>query len=130
MLNITALYAGLLALLFLVLSVNVVRGRRLHRVSVGDGGDKDLRKRMRVQANWVEYTPIALILLAIAEVEGFPGWLIHLAGLTLTVGRVMHAYGLGSTPQIVAFRQIGMYLTVFAILGLALLDIWCALFWN
>ncbi len=123
------LYAGLLALLFLWLSLQVVAGRRLHKVSVGDGNDKDMRKRMRVQANWAEYAPIAIILLVMAELQGFPPWLIHIHGTPLVIGRVLHAWGLGSTPQIVWARQAGMYLTVAAIASLALLNIWCALFW-
>ena len=124
--TITSFYAGLLALLFLALSLNVVRGRFLHRVSVGDGGDRDLRKRMRVHANWAEYAPITLVLLLLAELQGYPPFVLHLGGATLLAGRVLHAYGFGRTPQSVPLRRVGMILTAAALVGLALLNIWRA----
>ena len=72
---VTALYAGLIALLYLFLSYNVVLARRSQRVSVGDGGDKLVRKRMRTHANCAEYAPIGLILLMLVEMQGMPLWL-------------------------------------------------------
>lgn len=128
MLNITPLYAGTVALLFLVLSFRVVLGRYGHKISIGDGGDEDMVKRMRVQANCAEYAPLALILLAMAEIQGMQGWLVHVFGLMLLAGRMMHAYGLGSTPQIVSFRQWGMYLTIAVIVLTAVLNIVFAIF--
>ena len=111
MITISPIYAGLVALLFLVLSYRVTLGRRAHKVSIGDGGHKALVKRIRVQANCAEYAPIAIILLAMAELQGAAGWLLHLGGLMLLSGRALHAYGLGSTPQVVPARINGMYLT-------------------
>lgn len=127
MLNVTPLYAGLLALIFLWLSANVVRGRYLHRVSVGDGGEKDMVKRMRAQANFSEYAPLGLILLAMAELQGLNPTLLHLCGASLLLGRASHAYGFGHTPQIVALRKLGMYLTVASILAGAVINIWLSL---
>jgi uncharacterized membrane protein YecN with MAPEG domain len=60
--RVTALYAAPLALLFLVLSVRVIQRRRSGQVALGDGGDHLLLRCMRVQANFAEYVPIALIL--------------------------------------------------------------------
>jgi uncharacterized membrane protein YecN with MAPEG domain len=130
MIQITPIYAGLLALLLLALSYNVVLGRRLHKVSVGDGAEKDLIKRMRTQSNWVEYAPIGIVLLALAELQGVsPIWL-HVAGLALLVGRFSHAYGFSRKPQIVPLRKLGMYLTFGSILGLSLINIMFGLFQN
>ena len=123
MLTATPLYAGFLTLLFLLLSANVVRGRYLHRVSVGDGGDKDLMKRMRAQANFVEYAPLGLLLIAFCEMQGLALWAVHALGLMLLLGRCLHAYGFGSTPQIVPLRRIGMVLTITALLFAALANI-------
>ena len=125
---ISPLYAGLLALLLVFLSYRVVQGRRLHKVSIGDGENKDIVKRMRVQANCAEYAPIGIIILALAEIQGMPGWLVHVFGLMLLAGRCLHAYGLGSTPQIVPARQWGMYLTLGMICPVALVNIGQALF--
>ena len=128
MLTITPIYAGLVALLFLTLSFRVVAGRRRHKVSIGDADNKDMIKRMRVQANCAEYAPIAIILLAMAEIQGMPGWLVHLFGAMLFLGRLMHAHGLGSTPQVVKSRVWGMYLTIIMIAATALANIGHALF--
>ena len=122
------LYAGLLALLLMYLSLNVVRMRFRHKVSVGDGGEKEVIKAMRVQANCAEYAPFGVLLLVLAELQGMPVWLVHLFGLMLVAGRVMHAYGFGSTPQKVPLRQWGMYLTLTMIGATALANIGHALF--
>ena len=120
---VTALYAGLIALLYLFLSYNVVLARRSQRVSVGDGGDKLVRKRMRTHANSAEYAPIGLILLMLVEMQGMPLWLVHVFGLILLAGRLSHAYGFGSTPQIVPLRKLGMYLTLLMIICTAVVNI-------
>jgi len=120
---VTALYAGLIALLYLFLSYNVVLARRSQRVSVGDGGDKLVRKRMRTHANCAEYAPIGLILLMLVEMQGMPLWLVHVFGLILLAGRLSHAYGFGSTPQIVPLRKLGMYLTLLMIISTAVANI-------
>ncbi len=123
MLSISPLYAALIGLLFLALSANVVRMRLKHRVSVGDGGEKLVIKAMRTQANCAEYAPITLLLVAMAELQGGPAWLIHLLGLLILLGRLLHAYGFGRTPQIVPLRQTGMYLTFSALLLAALANL-------
>ncbi len=122
------LYAGLIALLFIALSFRVVLGRYAHKVSIGDGANDDMVKRMRVQANCAEYAPIGIILLVLAELQGMPVWAIHLAGSVLLGGRMLHAYGLGSTPQIVFARQWGMYFTIGMIMAMAFSNIVLALF--
>lgn len=128
MLIITPIYAGLIALLFLAISYRVVLGRRNLRISVGHADDKDMEKRMRVQANCAEYAPLGIILLAMAEMQGMPSWLVHVSGLGLLAGRTLHAYGLGSTPQIPFLRVWGMYLTVGMIFVTAIANIGHALF--
>ncbi len=89
--RITALYAGLLALLFVLLSVNVIRHRMANMVSFGDGGDAELSRRIRVHGNFAEYLPLGLILIGLSETLGAPGMLVHGLGLALLVGRASHA---------------------------------------
>ena len=126
-LAVTPIYAGCLALLFVVLSVRVVLRRRTAKVSVGDGGDKDLIKRIRVQANCAEYAPLGILLLLIVELSGAAALTVHELGLMLVAGRAMHAVGMGLTPQIPALRIIGMGLT-FTMIGLsAVLALYLAL---
>ena len=50
---ITALYAGLLAPLFILLSMRVIRRRRGAKVAVGDGGDMALLRRIEISTEAV-----------------------------------------------------------------------------
>jgi uncharacterized protein len=118
---ITALYAALLAPLFLFLSVRVIRMRRGERIGVGDGGNADLLRRVRVHANFAEYAPFTLLLLALAESLNSTFWLLHAAGLLLLIGRYAHAYGLSNAKGSSPGRVGGMLLTFTAIGVLALM---------
>ncbi len=127
-LGITSFYAGLIGLLFLVLSFRVVFHRITVGISHGSGDDDAFQRRVRIQANCAEYAPICLILIALAEAQGLPGWVLHLMGLSLLAGRVLHAYGMGSTPQIFGARKAGMILT-FSVLFIGSLIGLCGIFW-
>jgi len=116
---ILALYSGLLGLLLVYLSLNVARNRKKFKVGIGDGENEDLARRIRVQANFIEYVPIALILLAVFESNHGHAMVAHIAGSALVLGRVLHAYGLGKTAKVSFGRVAGMMLTWLSILGLA-----------
>ncbi len=117
---ITALYASLMVPLFLVLAVRVIRARRGARVAVGDGGDGALMRRMRVHANFAEYVPLALLLLALAESLGTNVWLLHGLGIALLGGRLAHALGMSRADEAFAFRVAGIG-TTFGVLAIAAL---------
>lgn len=109
---ITALYAALLALLFLYLSTRVIALRRSARVAVGDGGNLLLLRRMRVQANFAEYVPLALLLMGFAESLATPRLILHGLGLCLLAGRVVHAYGVSQPKETIGLRVFGMAMTL------------------
>jgi len=109
--TITAFYAALLAALFLYLSVRVIGWRRDHRVEFGHGEDFELLRRMRVHANFAEYVPFAIVLMALAESMEPPNLLVRVAGVVLVVGRLLHAYGVSQSPPITRYRVYGMWLT-------------------
>ncbi|MCI5045098.1 MAG: MAPEG family protein [Aquisalinus sp.] len=116
MLTTTAIYACLLTIVFLWLSLRVIGFRRSNKIALGDNGDRMLLRRTRVQANFTEYVPITLILIAIAEINGTPDWVIHLSGAAIVTGRILHAIGFSSEPDILPLRVSGMMLTLTAIL--------------
>ena len=115
---ITALYASLLALIFLVLSVRVIGLRRVVRIGLGDGGDAALLRRVRVHANFAEYVPLCLILIGLAESLRAPPVLLHGLGGLLLAARISHAYGVSRQPETFAWRVSGMVGTL-TVLGLA-----------
>lgn len=109
---VSSLYAVLGALLLIRLSLNVVRLRNQYRVSYGDGGFYELQTAIRVHGNAIEYIPIALILLLFMEMNGAQVWMIHLCGLILIAGRVLHSYGLKNHDA--SYRRSGMAATYIA----------------
>ena len=115
----TSLYAALLALLLILLSGRISLLRKKHHVGINDGGSSALARAIRVQANFVEYVPFALLLLLLVELQQAQRELIHGIGIALIVGRVLHAYGLGRTAGSSIGRFIGTGLTWGVILFMA-----------
>ena len=113
-----SLYAGLLGLMFLALSIRVIGGRRLARVGLGDGGDLGLQRRMRAQANFAEYVPIVLLLMLLAELQGVSAWILHGVGACLVFRRIAHAVSISRDPEPSGGRVVGMAFT-FTALGLS-----------
>jgi len=91
-------YAGLLGLLLVALSAQVVLARRRYRVGLGAGSEEGLQQAIRVQANFAEYVPFAVILLVMAELTGLPLPALHGAGVLLVASRILHAIGLTQSP--------------------------------
>jgi uncharacterized protein len=122
--HITGLYVALSALLVVVLSIRVVMRRFSARVSLGDGDDKELRKRIRAQANAIEYLPLALLLLLLLELNQTQPAIVHGCGIVLIVARVTHAFGLSRSGGPSPPRFAGTALTLTLMLAMALLLIW------
>ncbi len=123
---VTAIYAALAGLLLLVLSVRVIRLRWKYAVGIGSGGQHPLSLAIRAQANFTEYAPLILLLLALAESQQAPGWLLHAAGALLLASRLAHAQGLSTSPGRTPGRLYGMLLTFLLLAGLAVLNLWLA----
>ncbi len=118
--RIVPLYAALLALMFMVLSVRVMRRRGIVGVAIGSGGDAALERRIRVHGNFAEYVPLALILLAFMELRGAPAWYLHLLCLALVAGRLAHAIGVSQEPDVLPLRAAGVALTMAVVIVAAL----------
>jgi uncharacterized protein len=117
---VTPLYAGLLTLWFLVLSVRVVNLRR-HGLVFGDNGDANVIRIVRAQANFAEYVPLALLMMGFLEVSHYSIYLLHLLGLTLLVARLVHGFGLSFGWGVRSLRVLGATLTMVVLLIEALL---------
>ena len=94
---ISATYAALCGLLLLALAALVVRARWKYRTGLGVGTEPGMERAVRVHANFVEYVPLALLLLLLAELNGLQAPLLHACGITLLASRSLHAHGLGAT---------------------------------
>jgi uncharacterized membrane protein YecN with MAPEG domain len=95
-LEVAALYVGVNILILLVLSYLVVSGRWKHKIVLGSGDNRDFDRAVRAHANAAEYIPaglVGLVLVALIE-PAAPLWLLHAAGISLTLGRILHGIGL------------------------------------
>ena len=115
------LYAAILALLYVFLSFRVINARRTYRVSLGDNNQAAVTKVVRVHGNFAEYVPFALLLIFFVENSGWQPLYVHLLGVALVVGRILHAYGVGKAKPSLNLRIAGMALTLLVLLLSALL---------
>jgi uncharacterized protein len=118
-LPITLVAAGLSAIIALWLSFRVGQVRMREKVSVGDGGNDALIRRMRAHANYVENTPFVLILIAVIEISsgpGAPSWLFWVM-IVYMLGRVAHALGMDG-GALEKGRMVGTLITMVTLLGL------------
>ncbi len=123
---VTSFYAAAAALFLIPLSLWVIFARQDLGVAWGDGtedGDRLMRLR-RAHGNFIEYVPMALIVLMLAEIQGAPAWALHLSGKSLLIGRVVHAAGLIRFPGDLRFRVVGMVLTFTALGAGTLSALW------
>lgn len=123
-LEITSLTAGLLALLYLVLSILVIKFRMKEQETL-DVPDGLIRRTVRAHGNFAEYVPIVVILMALVELQNelAEHWLIVIAGVFI-LGRVAHAYSIvvfEERYKTMRFRQVAMMATFIPMAILALL---------
>jgi uncharacterized membrane protein YecN with MAPEG domain len=85
---------------------------------VGTGGDPLMESRMRAQANFVEYTPLFLILLGLIEAARGPQTWLWGVAIAFIVARIAHAFGM-DRPAPNPLRTGGFLVTFFALLALA-----------
>ena len=120
---ITGLYASLCAIIMVALASRVARIRWQTGAGVGETGDKRLARAIRSHSDAVEYIPIAVILLLMAELNGSNHALLHACGIILVAARIAHAIGLLGSAGVSAGRVIGVGCTVAVIGVLAVVDL-------
>ncbi len=84
---------------------------------MGVGRNRILERRVRVHGNFAEYVPFALLLLTMAEIRGAPDYALHGLCLLLVIGRVSHAWGVASEPEVPRSRVVGIACTLTTLVG-------------
>lgn len=115
--EISSLYAAILGLLFVPFTLYVGMYRAQKRISLLDGGDKVLLRRIRAHGNFTETVPIALIVLVLMELSGASGTWLHTLGTILVLSRVLHYVTIASNPANTAPRVAGIVGTLAMILA-------------
>lgn len=124
MVPITALYAGVLALMVGVLGFQVGAVRSRTGISILHGDDMELAEKIRRHANFTENVPLALILIGVLELNGASGLLLHGLGTALVVARIAHPLGLHHDNMRHPLRGVGAGLTFLVTTIAALVAIW------
>ena|SRR6476659_1784912 len=127
MLPIALAAAGAAALINFWLSWRIAQLRQSEDIWIGDGGNKPLTARMRAQANFTEYTPLVLVLIALVEAaRGTHLWLAIVAAVFI-LARILHVFGMdgwrpgrmagmiGTAPVMIG---LGLYAAVIAVMAL------------
>lgn len=117
-LPITLTMAGAAALINVWLGIRVSRLRRQHKVSIGHGGKTQLATRTRAHANFVEYTPFFLVLVAVIELAQGSGTWLWAASILFILGRLAHPFGM-DRPGAFLLRAAGIVITWLVLVGLA-----------
>jgi len=108
---ITLFYAGLNGLIAVGLAFQVVRQRRNSKTLFGTGGNPALERAIRAHGNFVEYVPLILLLMLLLELGGAASLRLHIMGAALTIGRLLHAWGLSRNAGRSFGRGVGITLT-------------------
>jgi len=128
MLFITSIIAAILTIILIKLSLAVIGLRRKNKVGLGSGGHEDLERAIRAQANFAEYVPLGIILIACLELNRAPWWLVLLPGIALIIGRLTHAKGMNTPPPDFSKRVLGMKFTFFTLITLVALNLGWSLY--
>lgn len=118
--------AAAAAIINLWLGVRTSALRVGKKILHGDGGNPLLLQRMRAQANFIEYTPLVLILIAAVEMTGKGGKWLAIVGSLYMLARVAHAFGMDRTDSNAA-RAVGFMVTALTLAGLAVVAVLIAL---
>jgi uncharacterized membrane protein YecN with MAPEG domain len=115
-LSISPIYAALLGLFFVPITLRVGAYRVKNKIDLGDGGDAQLLRIMRAQANFAETVPLLVVLLVLMELAGASSVWLHSVGGLLVAGRALHYIGLSGLGPF-AGRPIGIMATLISYLA-------------
>jgi len=118
--------AAAAAIINIWLAIRCGRLRASEKVMHGDGGSAPLMRRMRAHSNFIEYTPITLILIAAIEMTEKGGQWLAIVGALYMAARVLHALGMDN-PEVGKLRMIGILVTFLTLIGLSVVAVLIAL---
>ncbi len=105
---VSTLYAAVLGLMFIPFTAYVGAYRAKTNILIMDGGDQEMARRMRAQANFVETVPLAVVLLILMELNGAGSTWLHSLGAVLVLSRFVHYLTIVTNPAKTIPRALGM----------------------
>lgn len=122
-LPVTLTCAAIAALINAWLGWRVGQVRMSEKVLTGDGGNQTVICRMRAHANYTEYTPFVLVLIAAIELARGSTTALWAIGAVYMLARIAHAFGMDAAYPSKA-RMAGVIVTMLTLLILAGWAIW------
>ncbi|NBV51181.1 glutathione S-transferase [bacterium] len=127
--KITLILSSVMGLMCVWLALQVIKNRRKHQVSLGDGGIDELTRAIRAHGNFVEYVPLSLILLACSELNQAPLLVVTGFAVLIFLGRAFHAYAFLGGKDHFKPRILGMKLTLYGLVALSVFNLGLFI-WN
>jgi len=109
---ISTLYVAVLGLMFIPFTAYVGAYRAKNNILIMDGGDPEMTRRIRAQANFIETVPLAVILIILMEINGAGSTWLHSLGAVLVVARFVHYLTMVTNPANAVPRALGMLGTI------------------
>jgi uncharacterized protein len=121
--KISMLYAGILGLMYMALSVEVIRHRWKERKGLGHDPDphSGLFKAIRIHGNFQEYVPLLLLMMLMDEMSGRDTWILHFVGASTITARTLHFIGIKKSHLTSAQRSLGVLMTLISLLVMSVL---------
>ena len=104
----TLIFAAIFGILHVVFSLRVGAYRFSSKISLGDGGDKELRNRTRAHGNFIENAPMGLLLLLLNELNGLGQDALLALGSVFLAARLLHYVMIVSRSLSIILRPISM----------------------
>ena len=117
----TLVFAAIFGVLHVFFTLRVGGYRIRSKISLGDGGDNELRNRIRAHGNFIENVPIALLLLLLNDLSGTSETMLKVLGSILLASRLVHYVMIVSRRFPIILRPLSMLGTLGTILVSALL---------
>ena len=120
--------AALFAIMIVLLGVPISLRRGKLKANHGDANDETLRRRIRAHGNFIEYAPLAVVVVGLLELSGTSRGVTLAVAVAFGASRVVHALGMlyTSGPAIRAgamLVQNAAFITSAVFLGKAVLDV-------
>ena len=115
--------AAAAAILNIWLGIRIGQLRTSLKISIGDGGNEQVIRRMRAQSNFIENAPLVLVLIGAIELARPGNMILAAIAAIFIVGRVLHGLGMDGGSFAIG-RVIGTLSSLLIQLGLS---VWAAL---
>ena len=115
--SISLALAAVFGLLHVIFTLRVGNYRFKSRISLGDGGDPEMRNRVRAHGNFIENVPIAVLLILLNDLDGAQDTTLILMGSILLISRLTHYLTIATRRLPVILRPLSMIGTLGTILA-------------